>query len=108
MKTLIIPDVHGRKFRREPVKEEFIIPNPSECSPIAIDYGFDEDSNYSYKFDVERRKHSFEIGMRVLLSVWGRPDEEQTCTITEVLEDGFIVQADGYVNVSEEYSIKKI
>ena len=94
MKTLIIPDVHGRKFWREPVK--------------ALDYGFDEDSNYRYKFDVERRKHSFEIGMRVLLSVWGRSDEEQTGTITEVLEDGFIVQADGYVDVSEEYSIKKV
>lgn len=94
MKTLIIPDVHGRKFWREPVK--------------AFDYGFDEDSNYWYKFDVERRKHSFEIGMRVLLSVWGRSDEEQTGTITEVLEDGFIVQADGYVDVSEEYSIKKV
>ena len=38
----------------------------------------------------------------------GAPCREQTGIITEVLPDGIIIQADGYVDISEEYSIMKI
>ena len=42
------------------------------------------------------------------MSVGGSPCREQTGIITEVLPDSIIIQADGYVDMSEEYSIKKI
>ena len=77
-------------------------------SKVCLDWNFDDDENYRYKFDIERRKHSLEKGMWILLSVWGSPCREQTGIITEVLPDGIIIQADGYVDTSEEYSIMKI
>lgn len=77
-------------------------------SKVCLDWNFDDDNNYRYKFDIERWKHSLEKGMRILMSVWGSPCRKQTATITEVLPDGIIIQADGYVDMSEEYSIKKI
>ncbi len=77
-------------------------------SKVGLDWNFDDDNNYRYKFDIERRKHSLEKGMWILPSVWGAPCREQTGIITEVLPDGIIIQADGYVDISEEYSIMKI
>ncbi len=77
-------------------------------SKVGLDWNFEDDENYRYKFDIEGRKHSLEKGMRVLLCVWGSPCREQTGTITEVLQDAIIIQADGYIDISEEYSIKKI
>lgn len=77
-------------------------------SRVSLDWNFDDDENYRYKFDIEGRKHSLEKGMRILLSVWGASCRKQTATITEVQPDGIIIQADGYVDTSEEYSIMKI
>ena len=77
-------------------------------SKVSLDWNFDDDENYRYKFDIEGRKHSLEKGMRILLSVWRSPCRKQTGTITEILQDGIIIQADGYVDTSEEYSIMKI
>lgn len=77
-------------------------------SKVALDWSFDDDNNRRYKFSIERKKHTLEAGMRLSLSVWGRPDSQQTATIIEVLPDGIIIQADGYVDISEEYNIKQI
>lgn len=77
-------------------------------SRVSLDWNFDDDENYRYKFDIEGQKHSLEKGMRILLSVWGASCRKQTATITEVQPDGIIIQADGYVDTSEEYSIMKI
>lgn len=40
-------------------------------SKVGLDWNFDDDNNYRYKFDIERRKHSLEKGMWILLSVGG-------------------------------------
>ena len=52
------------------------------------------------------KEHPFKPGMRILLSVWGIIGEEQTAIISKVLSDGIIIQADGYIDISEEYTIK--
>lgn len=75
---------------------------------VALDWGYDEDSVRKYKFDVQRTEHGFSKGMSVLLNVWGRPSPPVRATIIDVQDDGFIVQADDYVDISEEYNIKKI
>lgn len=77
-------------------------------SKVALDWSFDDDKNHRYKFSIERKKHALKACMRLSLSVWGRPDSQQTATIMEVLPDGIIVQADGDIDINEEYSIKEI
>ena len=77
-------------------------------SKVGLDWNFEDDENYRYKFDIEGRRHSLEKGMRILMSVWGSPCRKQTGTITEVLPDAIIIQADGYVDMSEEYNIMKL
>lgn len=73
-------------------------------SKVALDWSFDDDKNHRYKLNV--KEHPFKPGMRILLSVWGIIGEEQTAIISKVLSDGIIIQADGYIDISEEYTIK--
>ena len=75
---------------------------------VALNWGYDEDSVRKYKFDVQQTEHGFSKGMSVLLNVWGRPSPLVKATIFDVQDDGFIVQADDYVDISEYYDIKKI
>ena len=75
---------------------------------VALNWGYDEDSVRKYKFDAQRTEHGFSKGMNVLLNVWGRPSTPVRGTIFDVQDDGFIVQADNYVDISEYYNIKKI
>lgn len=72
-----------------------------------VDWNYDEDEYRRYKFAVELKNHCFEPNDKIKLSVIGRP---QTCTATilECHDDGFIVLADGWVDISEEYSIESI
>ena len=74
---------------------------------VTLDWGYDEDSTHRYKFDVQRTGHGFVVGMGILLNVWGRPSPPITATVIDVQDDGFIVQADDYVDIHEEYDIKK-
>ena len=75
---------------------------------VALDWGYDEDSSHRYKFDIQRTEHGFIVGMSILLNVWGRPSSPVRAAIIDVQDDGFLVQADDYVDISEEYNIKKI
>lgn len=80
------------------------------CIPRAfLDWNFDQDENRVYRFEVERNQHSLKVGDKVLLEVWGRPGTDQvTGTVKEVMPDSITVKADDYVDISEEYSIKKV
>ena len=75
---------------------------------VALDWGYDEDPSKKYKFGIKRTEHGFNVGMSVLLNVWGWPSSPVRATIIDVQDDGFIVQADDYVDICEEYNIKKI
>lgn len=75
---------------------------------VALNWGYDEDIDRKYKFDAQRTEHGFSKGMNVLLNVWCRPNLPVRATIFDVQDDGFIVQADNYVDISEYYDIKKI
>jgi hypothetical protein len=74
---------------------------------LYLDWGFDEDESYRYKFSIMKSDHDFTIADKVWLCVDGRP-ECQYATISKVLEDGIIVQCFGSLDISEAYSIKKI
>ena len=74
---------------------------------VALDWGYDEDSVRKYKFDVQRTEHGFSKGMSVLLNVWGQPSSPVRATIIDVQDDGFIVQADDYVDISKKITSKR-
>lgn len=80
------------------------------CIPRAfLDWNFDQDENRVYRFEVDRNQHDLKVGDKVLLDVWGRPGTDQvTGTVKEVLSDSITVKADDYVDISEEYSIKRV
>lgn len=47
--------------------------------------------------------------MEILLSVWGNPIAQPvSATILSIQEEGAVVQADSYVDISEENNIKQI
>lgn len=74
---------------------------------LYLDWGFDEDESYRYKFSIMKSDHDFTIADKVWLCVDGRP-EYQYATIAEILYDGIIVQTFNSLDISEAYSIKKI
>lgn len=74
-----------------------------------LDWNFDRDEDRVYRFEVDRNQHDLKAGDKVLLDVWGRPGTDQvTGTVQEVLPDGITVKADDFVDISEEYTMKKL
>jgi hypothetical protein len=76
---------------------------------VYLDWSFDEDLEYRYKFHLLKTDHDFQPLDKVELRVVGREkDWKGTATILECLDDGIIIQAQDWVDISEEYSIELI
>lgn len=74
-----------------------------------LDWSFDEDLDYRYKFHILKNDHDFQPSDGVVLRVVGRENNWMgTATILECLDDGIIIQANDWVDISEEYSIELV
>jgi len=74
-----------------------------------LDWSFDEDEYYRYKFLIPRNVQSFSPNDKIVLRKYGRSHVEGSISaiVIECLEDGIIVQAEKSVDISESYSIEK-
>lgn len=73
------------------------------------DWNYDEDEHHRYKLVFPRVMHSLQPLDKVKLKIVGQPDSTVTmATILECQDDGIIVQANGWVDISEEYSIESV
>ncbi len=72
-----------------------------------LDWSFDEDERHNYKFVVKSSEHKLLPSARVRISVIGRP-MHQCGTVLRVEDDGVIIHADEWLDISEEYSLALI
>jgi len=86
------------------IKEGIYIPR------VCLDWSFDLEAEQIYKFEIPKAEHHFFPHDYVVLKVWGWPLSEGNilAKVIECQEDGIIVQAYDWVDLSEEYSIELI
>lgn len=77
---------------------------------VCLDWSYDKDLEYKYKFSIPKSEHHFFPHDYVVLKVWGWPLGlgNILAKVLECLDDGIIVQAFDWVDISEEYSIELI
>ena len=75
-----------------------------------LDWTYDNDDDYRYKFSAARADHHFYPSDKVVLKVctWPLSEGYRLATVIDCEDDGIIVQAYGCVDISEEYSIELI
>ena len=77
---------------------------------ICTNWSYDKDTERKYKFSIPKSEHHFFPHDYVVLKVWGWPLSEGNilATVLECQDDGIIVHAFDWVDISEEYSIELI
>lgn len=77
---------------------------------VCLDWSYDNDLEYKYKFSIPKSEHHFFPHDYVVLKVWGWPLGlgNILAKVLECPDDGIIVQAFEWVNILEEYSIELI
>ena len=77
---------------------------------VCVDWTYDEDDNHRYKFIVPKADHHFFPSDMVVLKVctWPLSEGYHLAIVIDCEDDGIIVQAYGWVDISEEYSIELI
>ena len=86
------------------IKEGIYVPR------VCLDWSYDKDTEYKYKFSIPKTDHHFFPHDYVVLKVWGWPlyIGNILAKVLECPDDGIIVQAFDWVDISEEYSIELI
>lgn len=77
---------------------------------VCLDWSYDKETEYKYKFSIPKSEHHFFPHDYVVLKVWGWPlcIGNKLAKVLECPDDGIIVQAFDWVDISEEYSIELI
>lgn len=72
-----------------------------------LDWSFDLDKKNIYRFSVDRKTHSLVEKDRVVLTVDGG-NTSQLGEILLVEDNGLLIHTDGFLDISEAYSIKEV
>ena len=75
---------------------------------IYTDWDYDEDEKHNYKFSIPRAAHKIAKGERVFIRPCVDLEEEIPGTVIDCVDDGIIIHAEKWVDITDDYAIEVI
>ena len=99
----------AKKFMDEvktQMKKVLQAPHGKYIPHVYIGWDYDEDEKCKYKFMIPKEAHKFVTGEKVLISPCVTPEERISGTVIDCVDDGLIIHADQWIDITDDYAIE--
>ena len=91
---------------KEQMRKVLHAPQGKYIPHVYLDWSFDEDEKLNYKFMIPKEAHKIPKGEKVLIRPCVAPEERISGTVIDCVDDGLIIHADQWIDITDDYAIE--
>ena len=109
--TIDITIYMAKKFMnevKEQMKRVLNTPQGKYIPHIYTDWDYDEDGKHNYKSSIPKNAHKITKGENIFIRPCVAHEEQISGTVIDCVDDGIIIHAEKWVDITDDYSIEVI